>query len=211
MTIDPGQSCPSGHPVGPGQSFCAVCGQAVSTSAPSSVPPAAQTGPKKNVWVIVGAVAGVVVLAVLAFVLVRTLGGPPEVTADNAVELLREGGIVCDEVSSVAAGEGSTEAKLIPATVIDCEVNDSDGNVDSEASVALLVADSEDGLAQVLDVSGMCANESNMTDVIAVGDNWLGASQSAEPSAVLAQQIADALGGSVTTAGQLTARLCLSQ
>lgn len=211
MTIVPGQSCPSGHPVGPGQAFCAVCGQAVSPAVTAAVSPAAQAGSKKNVGVIVGAVAGVVVLAVLAFVVVRTLSGPPKVTPENAVELLREGGIVCDDVSSVAAGEGSTEAKLMPATVIACEVNDSDGNVDRDASLGLIIADSADDLAKVFDISGTCASEDNMTDVIAVGDNWVGSGQSSEPSAVIAQQIADALGGSVTTAGELTARVCTSR
>ena len=199
------QTCPSGHPLAPGQAFCPVCGAAT-----SAAPTTEDAKPNRKPLLIAIAVIGVIVIGAAAFWIFRSMNSAKEVTAGNAASLLRQGGIVCDDVSSLAAGQGSAEAELIPATIIACDVQGPDGTVDRDKSVALIVADSDEDLAKVMRLSGICENEDNLTDVIAVGANWIGTGQGSDPSPDMAQQVRDALGGEITTAGEFKKEVCSS-
>lgn len=201
-----GAACPSGHALEPGQAFCPTCGSAASVPHSSTEPK-----PRRTPLVVAAAIVALLLVGVGAFLLIRNLTATPVVTAGNVASLLAEGGITCDDLSSVAAGQGSAEAELVRATLISCEVNGSDGEVDRGRSVGLFVADSAEDLGKVLKLSGICESEDNLTDPVAVGLNWIGSGQGEDPSAVLTQRLADALGGRVTTAGEFSAEVCESR
>lgn len=199
--------CPAGHPVAEGQAFCETCGASVPLVA--TTPTSAQ-GSSKTVWIVIVAIIVVIALAVAAFLLYRTFASAKEVKPETVRSLLTEQGLACDDYSSVAAGQGTTEAELFNATLATCSNNGSDGERDSATSYGLLIADSAEDLVKAIRVTGFCESAENDSNVVAYGDNWLASGESSNPSATLAQEIASALGGEVTTIGQWKTRVCAS-
>ena len=209
MTAPAPRLCPQGHEVAEGLAFCESCGAPVTESAAGPASPASGS---RRTWIIVAAgAAAVVVAAVIVLLVVRGATSAPEVTVQSARSLLEEGGITCAEYSSLDAGEGTPEGDLLNATLVSCDVEGANGDKDVEASVALIISDSPESLDSFLTVSGLCESEGNLDDVLAVGGNWIGSGQGSDASPVVAQRIADALGGEVTTAGELLAGVCESR
>jgi hypothetical protein len=200
------RTCANGHEVSSGQAFCGSCGSAVSET------PAREDGHdvvknRRKVFLLVGALAALVVLAAGAALMIARLYGGVSVTQQNITQLLKDGGIECDELQSLAPGQGTPQGELVQTTLVACVVQRSDGSPDNDKSFAIFVADSAEDLGKTLRVTGSCDNDVDST-LVAYGDNWLAATGAAQPDAVVTQEIASALGGEVSTSDVITERFC---
>lgn len=200
-------TCPNGHEVTPGQSFCETCGAQVTEGSAG----AEEVHPtRRKAWILIGGIVAVVVVAIGAAFLVVRARAIPEVSAENVSALLKDGGIECDDVNSVAAGQGTPEAELLQTTIVACIFKDASGEMDNTRTFGIFVADSPEALGKTIRVSGGCDGGDPEDDdlLVAYGPNWVAGGSLEMSQGAYVQEIATALGGEVTTNTDVVARFC---